>query len=90
MAPAQPITSDDWPLDSPAALEIASDAEARRFLETSANDRCSFMDLERDVGTPGRPEDWGVIFQQCSVVGALPQTSIDPITGDKTSLASKP
>jgi hypothetical protein len=87
VTPSQPITSDEWLLDSPEAFEIALDAKASRFLETNAYDQCSFMVLERSLGSPGEPVVWRVVFQQCLGLGALPQILIDAITGDKSGLA---
>ncbi len=85
VSPAQPITPEDWPLDSSEILEIALDAEAQLFLETNADNQCSFMILERSAITPGEPIHWRVAFQQCEGLGALPQILIDPTTGDRSS-----
>lgn len=82
----QPISSEEWPLDSPEIFEIALDASARQFMENNVDNQCSFMILERSAITPGRPVHWRVLFQQCEGLGALPQILIDPTSGKRSSL----
>lgn len=78
----EPITSEDWILDSAEALERALDEDGRRFLEEHAGTACSFLSLERDPRSPGRPVVWRLSLGECLNPEWSQDTVIDSITGE--------
>lgn len=81
----EPITEEDWLLDSTEALERALDEEGRRYLEEHADSHCGYLKLERDLGEPGQPVVWRRSLGECLGPGLMPDTLLDPITGEVLS-----
>jgi len=82
VTPAQPITLDDWHLDSPEALEVSLDADARRFLESNIGNQCSFMVLERDSPTSVETVVWRMTFTGCLLEPTFQTTIVDANSGE--------
>lgn len=82
----EPITQDDWTLDSAEALEVALDVEGQSFLEEHADSQCSFLVLERAFDRPDRPVVWWMRLTECfggEISSRL--VVIDALTGEVLS-----
>lgn len=77
----QPITQDDWTLDSEEALEHALTEEGRRYLEENPDSQCSFMYLERDVRSPDQPVVWRLTLAGCLLEPVFETVVIDANSG---------
>jgi len=78
---SDPITREDWALDSQEALEHALDEGGRTFLEDHSERQCSFLRLTRDPTVPTEPVIWRLALNDCEVRGFFEETIINPITG---------
>jgi len=78
---SDPITREDWALDSQEALEHALDEGGRTFLKDHSDRQCSFLILERDPTVPTEPVIWRLTLNDCEVRGFVEHTVINPITG---------
>ncbi len=78
----EPITGENWVLDSPDELERALDEEGRRFLEAHSGSACSFLSLERDPRSPGRPVVWRLSLGEYLGPEWSQETVIDSMTGE--------
>ncbi|MEK9136701.1 MAG: hypothetical protein AAB393_06220 [Bacteroidota bacterium] len=78
---SDPITREDWALDSQEALEHALDEGGRTFLEDHSERQCSFLRLARDPTVPTEPVIWRLAVRDCEVRGFFEETIINPITG---------
>jgi hypothetical protein len=77
----EPISTDDWKLDSAEALEVALDEEGRTFLGAHIDSHCSFLKLERNIGEPGEPVVWRLVLIDCLSFESLPDRYVDPVSG---------
>lgn len=77
----EPITDDDWELDSQEAVSIALDDDGRRFLEEQAGEQCSLAILERMNSAAGAPVVWRLVLSECANPLSGQSTIIDATTG---------
>lgn len=86
----EPITVDDWGLDTAEALESALSDEGRRYLQENADSQCSQMTLHRDLQRPREPVEWTLSLGGCLLDGLFQRTAIDPFTGEVLSRENFP
>lgn len=75
-----PITVDDWEIDSQEALDIMLDDEGLDFL-LSTDTQCSFLMLERRIGQPDQPVVWRLTLMDC-LGPYVRHIILDPISGE--------
>ena len=83
-----PITDDDWRLDSQEALAIALDDQGLGLLEGPSGKECSSVVLERQGFEPNLPVVWRLILSDCEEPLIGQTTVIDTMTGEVISRES--
>ena len=76
-----PITVDDWTIDSQEALDLMLDQDGVRFIQTNDVEQCSFLLLERRRAETDQPVVWRLTLVEC-FGDYVKHTVIDPITGE--------
>jgi hypothetical protein len=75
-----PITLDDWEVDSQEAIDIMLDDEGLDFLR-STDTQCSFLMLERRLDRPEKPVVWRLTLMDC-LGPYVRHIILDPISGE--------
>jgi hypothetical protein len=77
----EPITEEDWTIDSQEALKLMLDREGEQFLLSHPESQSSFLTLERKLSDPEEPLVWRLTLTEF-----LGETTrhilMDPITGE--------
>jgi len=81
----EPITDDDWRVDSTEALERGLDEEGRRYLEEHSTWDCSFLALERSGREPGSPVVWRLLLTDCLDPWSAQEAILDAMSGEVIS-----
>jgi hypothetical protein len=77
----EPITLDDWEIDSQEALDLMLDQDGLDFIQN--NDwQCSFLKLERLLYKPEQPVVWRLTLMECLGGDYVRHILLDPITGE--------
>lgn len=83
-----PITDDEWQVDSQEALAIALDDQGLGFLEGPSGKECSSLVLERQGFEPSLPVVWRLILSDCEEPLIGQTTVLDAMTGEVISRES--
>jgi hypothetical protein len=75
-----PITLNDWEVDSQEALDIMLDDEGLDFLR-STDTQCSILMLERRLDLPDQPVVWRLTLMDC-LGPYVRHIMLDPISGE--------
>ena len=76
-----PITLDDWNIDTQEALDMMLDQDGLRFLKSQDEEQCSFLRLERLRYKPEQPVVWRLTLMEC-LGDYVRHILLDPITGE--------
>jgi len=60
-----PITLNDWTIDSQEALDLMLDQDGLEFIKSKGNKQCSFLRLERLRDRPEQPVAWRLTLTEC-------------------------
>jgi hypothetical protein len=77
----QPITLQDWTIDSQEALDIMLDQDGFEFIQNKGSEQCSFLKLERLRDRPDQPVVWRLTLTEC-FGDFVRHIILDPITGE--------
>jgi len=76
----EPITHNDWEIDSQEALDLMLDQDGLDFIWNS-DWQCSFLILERVLHNPDQPVVWRLTLMEC-LGDFVRHILLDPITGE--------
>jgi hypothetical protein len=78
----EPITLEDWTIDSQEALDMMLDQDGLEFIKSKGNKQCSILILERLLYKPEQPVVWRLTLMECLGGDYVRHILLDPITGE--------